>query len=241
MVLIVLAKNCSTIAGKVTANGSRDDILPAPQSPPLLGNPAMKSYSPLRSAAWAVAGATLLGGGMLLGFASALVRRRELGEPEKAAAGGAGALDAVYLKRIDELASAVAGIQERLDRAAPYAAPESTSEKIQAVSLRVEQLERRVDQLMSEMPSVPPVDHVLAAVEHMVAAKIGGLDERLTNQVQSIELLRKASSQTDALLQKLIAAVEDLSHAAEQPGRPTPQPEGAERQPPEPPENYPIA
>jgi hypothetical protein len=178
---------------------------------------------------------------MLLGFASALVRRRERGEPEKAAAGGAGALDAVYLKRIDELASAVAGIQERLDRAAPYPATESTSEKIQAVSLRVEQLERRVDQLISEMPSVPPVDHVLAAVEHMVAAKIGALDERLTNQVQAIELLRKASSQTDALLQKLIAAVEDLSHAAEQPGRPTLQPESGERQPPEPPENYPIA
>src|SRR5579884_72994 len=204
-------------------------------------NPAMKSYSPLRSAAWAVAGATLLGGGMLLGFASALVRRRELGEPEKAPPGGAAALDAAYLKRIDELASAVSGIQERLERVAPYATAETTSEKIQAVTLRVEQLERRVDQLMSEMPSVPPVDHVLAAVEHMVAAKIGGLDERLTNQVQAIELLRKASSQTDALLQKLIAAVEDLSHAAERPGRLTPQPESGEQQLPEPPESYPIA
>ena len=173
----------------------------------------MSTSSPLKSAAWAVAGAALLGGGMFLGFVSALAGRR-LGEPagpepepKKDPAPGP---DLISVRRIDELARAVGELQKRVDGAAPPPA-QAAAERLDEVSFRVAQLESRVEQLVSETPAVPPVDQMLAAVEHMVAAKIAGLDERLTHQVHAIELLRNASAQTDVLLQKLIRAVETLA------------------------------
>ena len=165
----------------------------------------MSTSSPLKNAALAAAGAALLGGGMFFGFVSAMVRRKQLGE----AAPAVPIPDPLLTKRIEDLAQSVAELQKRLD-SAPLPA-EAASERIDAVSRRVEQLEQRLEQLVGEAPAVPPIDQILAAVEHMVAMKIAGLDERLSDQVHAIELLRNASTQTDALLQKLIQAVESLA------------------------------
>jgi len=108
-------------------------------------------------------------------------------------------------RRVEDLATLVTGLQQRVDSAA---APANT---LDAITQRVEQLERRVEQIVIEAPAGPSVEQVLAAVEQMVAVKIGGLDERLTDQVHAIELLRHASTQTDALLHRLIQAVESLA------------------------------
>src|SRR5579885_1768060 len=85
MELIVLRKNRSTIPGKITTNASRDDILPAPQSPPLLGKSGDEVIQSLRKRG--------LGGG-----GSYLARRRNaarirvgLGSPPRTGRTGKGA------------------------------------------------------------------------------------------------------------------------------------------------------
>ena len=165
----------------------------------------MSLPSPLKNAALAAAGAALVGGGMLVGFMSAMARRKQLGE----AAPAIPVPDPAMTKRVDDVARSVAELQKRLDSASPPA--EAVADRLDTVSRRVEQLEQRVQQLVSEAPAVPPVDQILAAVEHMVTTRIAGLDERLTDQVHAIDLLRTASTQTDSLLQKLIQAVESLA------------------------------
>ena len=168
----------------------------------------MKTSRALKSAAWAAAGAALLGGGMFLGFFSALLdrKRRELSPTISPPQTN---------ERIEQLTLAVADLQKRVYGGAP-------ADKLESVSRRVEQLEQRVEQLVNEPPGLPAVDQVLEAVEQMVSAKIGGLDERLTDQVQAIDLLRTASAQTDALLQKLLEAVETLAERNSGESRPGP-------------------
>jgi type II secretory pathway component PulM len=195
----------------------------------------MKTTGTVKGAALAAAGAVLLGGGMFLGFVSALVRRKPEGRGPLAEVSPA--LSGPPLaERVEELAQSVADLQKRIETAAaPKPQEEAVTEKLEAVSLRVEQLERRVEQLASEAPPIPPIDQILAAVEHMVSVKISGLDDRLTDQVHAIELLRSASTQTDMLLQKLIDAVEALG------GHPAGQTEVSGEGEPEAPPDYPIA
>jgi methyl-accepting chemotaxis protein len=136
---------------------------------------------------------------MFLGFVSALLgRKRETDAP-------AGTPDPALSRRVEELAVVVGQLRQRLEAAAVPTA------QIDSIRERVEQLQRRVEQIAAEMPAAPPVEQVLAAVEQMVTGKIGQLDERLSDQVHAIELLRHASAQTDALLHRLIQAVESLS------------------------------
>ena len=198
----------------------------------------MKTH-PLRSVAWVMGGAVLLGSGMVLGFISALVRQKrgeDAAAPASPPATASPVTDQKFLSRIDDLAQAIADLQTRSEIAAPPP-PQAVHDKLDAVSLRVEQLERRVEQLVNEAPATPPIDQVLAAVEQMVAAKIGGLDERLSDQVHAIDLLRNASTQTDALLQKLLHAVQVLAEQTAEkmePGQPEPPPAAPQH-------DYPIA
>lgn len=176
----------------------------------------METSGLIKKSAWVAASAALVGGGMVLGFASALLRRNQREAPAAADYGEparAPAAEKILVRRIDELALAVAGLEQRT-KAGPLSHSEAVQEKLDAVSLRVEQLEQRVEQLAGEPSALPPVDQVLAAVENMVAAKISGLDDRITEQVHAIELLRSASAQTDLLLERLISAVDSLAHNA---------------------------
>ncbi len=166
----------------------------------------MQAAGPLKTVVWALAGTALLGGGLFLGILSALLGRRAARlEEEPSPLLPPGWPD--QGRRVEELAKAVADLQSRLGPDLPPA----VEERLETVKVRVDQLEGRLEQVVREGAVLPPMEQVLAAVERMVAVRIGGLDERLTDQVNAIELLRKASAQTDALLQKLIQAVESLA------------------------------
>jgi len=153
-------------------------------------------------------GATLLGGGMFVGFVSALVGRRQ----QALLPDGSATPDPLLPQRVEELARAVAALQSHLEKpAGEVPVPPPVIEQLSAVSLRVAGLEQRIEEMAANPGALPPVDHVLAAVEQMVADKIEGIDERLSDQVRAIEELRKASTQTDSLLEKLLSAVETLT------------------------------
>ena len=114
------------------------------------------------------------------------------------------------------MASTVADLARRVETV-QSSIPETLGGQLNDFDLRFEKLEHRVEELSNTAPGLPPVDQLLAAVDNLVSTRIGGLDERLADQVHAIELLREASSQTDALVQKLILAVEGLAaQAAEQ-------------------------
>jgi hypothetical protein len=175
----------------------------------------MKASDIAKGVAWAAAGAAFMGGGVLLGRLSSLLvppAKREREEPAGAALPSEPIANAEMRRRLDHLAAAITELQARVEEPRQAAA---RPDQIDLISRRVDQLEQRVEQMIAEAPVVPPVDQVLAAVEQMITARIGGLDERLTDQVHAIELLRSASSQTDALLQRLIHAVEALAAPAE--------------------------
>ena len=170
----------------------------------------MKVTDILKSVVWAAAGAVFVGGGMVVGHFATLVeqqaRRDEPapGEPPEPRV----ARDPDFGRRLDRLASSVASLEARVEAVA--SAPDNG--RVEAITERVDQLERLVEQTIAQTPPLPPIDQVLGAVEQMISARIGGLDERLTDQVHAIELLRSASAQTDVLLQRLIQAVETLAH-----------------------------
>jgi hypothetical protein len=129
--------------------------------------------------------------------------------------------EAPHEKRIDALARAVDSFERRLETAAEdrHRPVESTARRLDALSLRVGELESRVEQLLDASAAAPRPDQVLDTVEHLVAARVDGLDQRLNDQLNAIELLRNASAQTDFLLQELISAVEALSEQSLPEGR----------------------
>jgi hypothetical protein len=182
----------------------------------------MKASEIAKGVAWAAAGAALLGGGMIFGrLASLLPRTREqqdAGAPEEPARRDRIEPSAEIGRRLEALAASVTELEKRMETPAPVPAK---LDQIDVISQRVEKLERRVDELLAEPAQLPPIDQVLAAVEQMISTRIGGLDERLSDQVHAIELLRTASTQTDTLLQRLIQAVEALTGPAAEPERET--------------------
>jgi hypothetical protein len=170
----------------------------------------MKVTDVIKSVVWAVAGAVFVGGGMVVGRFATLVEQQAraddpaAGKPPEPRV----ARDPDFGRRLDRLASSVASLEARVE--AVTSAPGNG--QVEAITERVDQLERLVEQTIAQTPPLPPIDQVLGAVEQMVSARIGGLDERLTDQVHAIELLRSASAQTDVLLHRLIQAVEGLAH-----------------------------
>ncbi len=170
----------------------------------------MKLTDIVKSVVWAAAWAVFVGGGMVVGHFATLAERQARrdesapGEPPEPRA----ARDPDFGRRLDRLASSVASLEARVEAAA--SAPDNG--RVEAITERVDQLERLVEQTIAQTPPLPPIDQVLRAVEEMISARIGGLDQRLTDQVHAIELLRSASAQTDVLLQRLIQAVETLAH-----------------------------
>jgi hypothetical protein len=117
----------------------------------------------------------ILSGGLVLGFLASLLR-----DPAPRVRSRA---EQVLIRRIKELAAAVAALEKRIESGVP-------------------------------LPD-PAAGEVLAAVDNIVAARIGGIDQRIQEQAQAVELLREASAQTDVLLERLITAIHALVHQAE--------------------------
>jgi len=170
----------------------------------------MKVSDIVKSVVWAAAGAVFVGSGMVVGRFTTLVEQSRRDDPVPAEPPEPRvARDPDFGRRLDRLASSVASLEARVEAVASAPA----NGRVEAMTERVDQLERLVEQTIAQTPSLPPIDQVLGAVEQMISARIGGLDERLTDQVHAIELLRGASAQTDILLHKLIQAVETLAQA----------------------------
>lgn len=120
--------------------------------------------------------------------AGALTLRREHG-------GGAGASD--------EVKQLVASLEARI------AAKETASET------RFAQIEARLEEHSTKLAEIPSTAQIVGAMEQLLSRTMASLDDRLTAQAHSIDLLKTTVSQTDSLLERVLESIDSLQSFGE--------------------------
>ncbi|HYM13788.1 MAG TPA: hypothetical protein VEU62_23820, partial [Bryobacterales bacterium] len=191
----------------------------------------MRQDSPAKALAWMATGAAVLAAGAVLG--SAAGRRKDRGRRREEHAGLVAdpledladrpvaravlAESVAVARRVETLADSVAGLEARMqaaERAAAAnaeAAAAQSAERIEAIWRRVVQIEERLEQIRAERAEMPPLHTIVAQAESRLSPRIHVLETRLEEHHAVIGQLREQASQTEANLQKMIAAVEKLA------------------------------
>jgi len=99
---------------------------------------------------------------------------------------------------VDELRRSLAGLDSRLQ--AKEAADES----------RFAQVEAKLEEHATRLADVPSTSQIVAAMEQLLSKTMSSLDQRLTTQAESIEVLRTAVAQTDGLLERVLESIDSL-------------------------------
>ncbi len=97
-----------------------------------------------------------------------------------------------------ELKRSFAGLEDRL------VAQESAS------AARFTQIEARLEEHAGKLAEVPSTSQIVAAMEQLLSKTMSSLDERLTTQAGSIEVLKTTVSQTDSLLERVLESLDSL-------------------------------
>ena len=80
---------------------------------------------------------------------------------------------------------------------------------------RFVQLESRIGDHDAKLADVPSTSQIVAAMEQLLSKTMANLDERLTAQAHSIEVLKTTVSQTDGLLERVLESLDSLQSADE--------------------------
>jgi hypothetical protein len=75
---------------------------------------------------------------------------------------------------------------------------------------RFTQMEARLDEHAAKLSDVPSTSQIVAAMEELLSRTMSSLDERLTTQAHSIEVLKNTVSQTDSLLERVLESLDSL-------------------------------
>jgi hypothetical protein len=75
---------------------------------------------------------------------------------------------------------------------------------------RFTQIEVRLDEHATKLADIPSTTQIVAAMEQLLAKTMSSLDERLTTQAHSIEVLKTTVSQTDSLLERVLESLDTL-------------------------------
>lgn len=97
-----------------------------------------------------------------------------------------------------DLKRSITGLERRL------AAQES------AATARFDQVEARLDEHAAKLADVPSTSQIVAAMEQLLSKTMASLDDRLTTQAHSIEVLKTTVSQTDSLLERVLESLDSL-------------------------------
>lgn len=105
----------------------------------------------------------------------------------------------------DELKRSLAGLEGRLqDRESADAA------RFAADAARFAQLENRLEEHAARLADVPSTSQIVAAMEQLLSKTMTSLDDRLTTQANSIDVLKTTVSQTDSLLERVLESLDSL-------------------------------
>jgi len=118
--------------------------------------------------------------------AGALTARRESSGP---------GMDSSALK---DLKSSLAGLETRL------------TAQDSAAAARFTQVEARLEEHSAKLAAVPSTAQIVAAMEQLLSKTMTSLDDRLTTQAHSIEVLKTTVSQTDSLLERVLESLDSL-------------------------------
>ena len=75
---------------------------------------------------------------------------------------------------------------------------------------RFAQIETRLDEHAAKLAEVPTTAQLVSAMEGLLSKTMASLDERLTTQAHSIEVLKTTVSQTDSLLERVLESLDSL-------------------------------
>lgn len=79
-----------------------------------------------------------------------------------------------------------------------------------AVDSRISQLETRIEEHDRKLKEVPSTAQIVAAMEELLSKTMASLDQRLSSQAHSIEVLKTTVSQTDELLERVLESIDSL-------------------------------
>src|ERR1035441_4866785 len=104
----------------------------------------------------------------------------------------------------DELKRSLAGLEGRLqDRESADAARfAADAARFAADAARFAQVENRLEEHSARLADVPSTSQIVAAIEQLLCKTMASLDDRLTTQAHSIDVLKTTVAQTDSLLER---------------------------------------
>ena len=75
---------------------------------------------------------------------------------------------------------------------------------------RFTQIETKLEEHSAKLAEVPSTAQLVAAMEGLLSKTMASLDDRLTTQASSIEVLKTTVSQTDSLLERVLESLDSL-------------------------------
>lgn len=97
-----------------------------------------------------------------------------------------------------EVKKSIAGLETRM------AAQET------ATAARFTQVEARLEEHAAKLAEMPSTTQIVSAMEQLLSKTMASLDDRLTMQAHSIDLLKTTVSQTDSLLERVLESLDSL-------------------------------
>jgi hypothetical protein len=79
-----------------------------------------------------------------------------------------------------------------------------------ADAARFTQVETRLEEHSAQLAQMPSTSQIVSAMEQLLSRTMATLDERLTTQAHSIEVLKTTVSQTDSLLERVLESLDSL-------------------------------
>ena len=79
-----------------------------------------------------------------------------------------------------------------------------------ATTARFAQVEVRLEEHSAKLAEVPSTAQIVAAMEQLLSKTMTSLDDRLSTQAHSIEVLKTTVSQTDSLLERVLESLDSL-------------------------------
>ena len=98
----------------------------------------------------------------------------------------------------DELKRSLAGLEARLEA------------REAADAARFAQVEVRLEEHAAKLTDVPSTSQIVAAMEQLLSKTMASLDDRLTTQAHSTEVLKTTVSETDSLLERVLESLDSL-------------------------------
>ncbi|MBZ5617214.1 MAG: hypothetical protein LAQ69_00580 [Acidobacteriia bacterium] len=106
----------------------------------------------------------------------------------------------------EDLKNSIASLENRL------AAQESAN------ASRFTKIEARIEEQAGKLAEVPSTAQIVAAMEQLLSKTMASLDDRLTVQAHSIEVLKTTVSQTDSLLERVLESLDSLQTSSDTSG-----------------------